>query len=267
MNDSFGDRMKMYEGKEAGRRFMPLVPIVARLDGKTFSKFTKGLKRPYDQRLSDLMVATMSYLVDQTDARVGYTQSDEITLVLYSDTVESQTYLDGRIQKLTSVLAAMATSYFVRHLDAALPEKAGAMPMFDCRVWVVPNLEEAANAVLWRVQDATRNSISMAAQANFKHRELQGKSQSTMKAMLLDKGIRWEDYPSFFKWGTLVRRRKVRRPFSAEEIEALPPQHDARRTPDLIIERSEMQVEPACFSQIRNRAEYLLGVDPVYQEP
>ena len=68
--DPFSTRMKLYEGKEAQRRFIPLLPIVVRLDGKTFSKFTRGLKRPYDERLSQLMIDTMRYLAQETNARV-----------------------------------------------------------------------------------------------------------------------------------------------------------------------------------------------------
>jgi tRNA(His) 5'-end guanylyltransferase len=140
------------------------------------------------------------------------------------------------------------------------------MPMFDCRVWVVPNLTEAANSVLWRVQDAIRNSISMAAQAHFPHRELQGRDQDTMLAMLADKGVHWDKYPDFFKWGYLIRRHKVLRPFSPGEIEALPPQHHARRDPSLVIERTEVQVLQTCFKFIQNRTEFMLGAEPQLEE-
>ncbi len=112
MTDAMGDRMKDFEMMEAGRRFMPLLPIVARLDGKGFSKFTNGLARPYDERLSNLMVETVKYLVQESNAVMGYTQSDEITLAWYSDTIESQIYFDGRIQKMVSVLAAKCSVRF-----------------------------------------------------------------------------------------------------------------------------------------------------------
>lgn len=266
MFDALGDRMKLYEDKESARRFMPLLPIIARLDGKTFSKFTRGLSRPYDKRLTDLMIATMTHLMKETDARVGYTQSDEITLIFYSETHQSQVYMDGRIQKLTSVLASMATSFFVRHLDEALPEKAGAMPMFDCRVWVVPTLEEAANVILWRVHDAIRNSVSIAARSNFSHQELQNKNQKVLKQMLLNKGIVWEDYPDFFKWGTMVHSHKTHRPFTVEEIESLPLKHSARSDPTLIVKRTELNRLSGPFCNVLNRSEYLLGCDPVFKD-
>jgi tRNA(His) 5'-end guanylyltransferase len=82
--DSLGDRMKAYEQAEAGRMFMPMLPVCVRVDGKAFHSWTRNLDRPYDKRLSDCMIETTEYLVDKTNARIGYTQSDEISLVLYS---------------------------------------------------------------------------------------------------------------------------------------------------------------------------------------
>lgn len=85
--DAFGNRMKDYEAQTCGIKMMPRIPVIARLDVKGFSKFTKGLKRPYDERLSNLMIETTKYLVKETNANCGYTQSDEITLVWYTDCV------------------------------------------------------------------------------------------------------------------------------------------------------------------------------------
>ena len=118
---ALGDRMKMYEHREVGRRAMPRLPICVRIDGKTFSRFTRNLARPYDERLSELMVHTAEVLVEKTGARIGYTQSDEISLILYSDSPNSQVYLDGRIMKLTSILASIATAAFNARLGELIP--------------------------------------------------------------------------------------------------------------------------------------------------
>ena len=88
--DQLGNRMKEYEMTEAGRMLMPLLPVMIRLDGKCFSKFTKGLVRPYDIGMSTMMIETTKALVEETNAKIGYTQSDEISLVLFSDTDESK---------------------------------------------------------------------------------------------------------------------------------------------------------------------------------
>ncbi len=263
--DDFGDRMKMYEKAFAGQRLMPLLPAVVRLDGKGFSRFTRGLKRPYDERMSLLMLAVTKRLLKETNALIGYTQSDEISLLLYSDSVKSQIYFDGRVQKIVGDLAALASLELNRLLPDAIPEKAHLLPRFDCRVWSVPTLEEAANAFLWREKDASKNSVSMAARAHYSHKELHGKSSSQMQDMLHDKGINWNDYPAFFKRGVFIRMETENRPFSADEIEKLPPKHEARRNPDLIVERQilcELDMPP--FSKVTNRVAVLFdGQSPV----
>lgn len=261
---ALGDRMKLYERAEAGRRFMPLLPICARIDGKRFSRWTKGLARPYDERLSATMVAVTQALVEDTHARVGYTQSDEISLVFYSESVDSQIFLDGRVQKMTSILASMATARFNTEARARLPERADSPALFDCRCWTVPNLDEAANALLWRERDATKNSLSMAARSHYSHAQLDGKRGPDMHEMLHAVGVNWNDYPSFFKRGTFVRRERVSRPFSAEELERLPPRHAARTNPDLVIERTVVRaVDMPPLNRIRNRVAALFeGAEP-----
>ena len=264
MNDEFGDRMKEYE-RAAEAHLDPSLPILVRLDGKRFGTFTTGLARPYDARLSRLMVATMDHLVGITGARAGYTQSDEITLVIYRDP-ESQPYLGARVQKLASILAASATVFFNAHLPDAIPEKRYAMPVFDCRVWSVPSIEEAANAVLWRVLDATKNAVSMAARTVASHKALDRLGQTDRRAVLAARGVDFDAYPAFFKWGTLKRRIKVLRPFTTDEIAMLPPQHAAHADPGLVVERSALEALDGCFRHVTNRAAYLFeGAAPVAQ--
>ena len=155
-----GDRMKMYEGRETGRRVMPGLPICARIDGRAFHTFTRGLARPYDERLTECMVETARFLVQETGAVIGYTQSDEITLLFYTQEPGSQHFFGGKIQKMVSVLASAATCQFAKQMQDKLPEKADSLVMFDCRVWGVPTLEEACNVLVWRELDATRKQHS-----------------------------------------------------------------------------------------------------------
>ena len=257
-NDDFGDRMKMFEGRESQRRLMPLLPVMVRIDGKCFSKFTKGLKRPYDERMSQLMVETTKALVEETNALIGYTQSDEISLVLYSGSMQSQVYYDGRVQKMVGDLAAFASGVFNYLLPKYLPEKVPTnfkkFPRFDCRVWDVPNKIEAANTILWREQDSSKNSLSSAAHTYFSHSSLQSKNGSEMQEMLFSKGINWNDYPSFFKRGTFVRRRIMSTKYTAEDLAFLPSKHEARKNPDLLVERSVIEVmDMPPFSRVINR--------------
>ncbi len=260
MSDAMGDRMKTYEMAEAGRKCLPLLPILARLDGKNFSNFTRGLTRPYDARLSRLMLAVTTHLVSETAAACGYTQSDEITLAWYADTTDSQVYFDGRIQKLTSVLAATCSVRFNRLLPDFLPEKSGCEPVFDCRVWQAPTLREAANAFLWRERDATKNSVGMAAGEYYSHAELMGRNGREKQEMLWRKGVNWNDYPDFFKRGSFVQRREVSARLTPADLESLPPLHHARKNPDLEFRRTEYRrIDMPPFDRVTNRVGVLFG--------
>jgi tRNA(His) 5'-end guanylyltransferase len=247
---------------------MPRLPVNIRLDGKCFSKFTKGLKRPYDKRMSRLMVELTKALVIETNALIGYTQSDEISLVLYSSSDKSQIYYDGRIQKMVGDLAAFATGVFNNLLPKYIPEKVSkdplVFPRFDCRVWNTPDKTEAVNQILWREQDATKNSISMAASEVSSHKNLLGKSGSEKQEILFEKGINWSKYPNFFKRGTFVQKRIVEKKLEQNEIDNLPILHEAIRNPNLVIKRSEIRtLDMPSFSTVTNRIGVIFnGEDP-----
>lgn len=265
MNDEFGDRMKELESAEAGRRLMPLLPAIARLDGKCFSNFTRGLVRPFDALFSECMVRTTKHLVEETTACCGYTQSDEITLGWLSDSHKSQIWFDGKIQKMVSVLAAMASVRFNQLVSVLLPAKAGLSPVFDCRVWNVPNDVEGANCFLWREHDATKNSISSAAQCHYSHKELMNKNTKEMQELLFAKGVNWNDYPDWCKRGTYIQRRTVQRKFTVTELGQLPPLHEARKNPDLEVERTEyVELKMPKFGSVVNRADVIFrGAEPI----
>lgn len=221
---TIGDRMKAYEEPSTSRRAFKGQPLVARLDGKSFHTFTKGLKRPYDQRLSDLMIETMRELVDRFNATVGYVQSDEITLVWLTATDSTvELPFSGRFQKLESLLAGFCSAFFTKRLTEYLPEKAHAIPYFDCRAFVVPSIQEAYHAVLWRQQDCTKNAISMAAQSMFSHKYLQCRNGPEMQELMWkEKGVNFNDYPAFFKRGTFARRVKEERMLTEEQLAKIP---------------------------------------------
>lgn len=225
--NTLGDRLKIQEQVEASRRADPKKPLMCRLDGKAFHTFTKGLKRPYDTRLNDLMVDTTKFLVKSTNAKLGYTQSDEITLCWWNEDGSdvSQYMFDGKFQKLTSVLASLAGSFFSKELAARIPEKADAIPCFDARVWNVEDKHEVYLNFLWRQDDAIKNSISMAAQALFSHVALHGVSSERKKEMLREVSRPWEDEPLFFKMGSFVKRVVRNVELTGDQLAKIPEQH------------------------------------------
>lgn len=215
---SLVDRMKRYEAPSTSRVAYKGLPVVARLDGQSFRSFTQGLRQPFDVRFCELMGETMLALIERFGAVVGYTQSDEITLIWYIPSDNKSEYpFDGRLHQFDSVLASFATVFFNKNLAKYLPEKKDELPLFDCQTFVVPNLMEAYNELLWRQQDAAKSAISMAARSMFTPSQLQHKSVLEMREMMFGKrGINFDDYPSFFKRGLFARRVNATRPPDAE---------------------------------------------------
>jgi tRNA(His) guanylyltransferase len=206
MKDSLGDRMKeQYEDRT--RYLLPRrTYTMMRLDGKAFHTYTHGLERPFDVKLTEAMNQTAVLLCHNIQgARFAYVQSDEITILLTDFEKETTSaWFDGNLQKMVSISASMATLYFgdLRR-QQGFP---GGGPMFDSRIWTMSDAIEVENCFIWRQQDAVRNSISMAAQSVYSHRELHGKSTSDMHEILQLKGINWNDYPVRFKRGGFVNK-------------------------------------------------------------
>jgi len=209
------------------------IPVIARIDGRCFHTFCEGLERPFDPNLSELMIQTAAFLVGETNALIAYTQSDEISLLW-----QHNVFFNGRVLKMASILGALTSSFFNEKKRELLPVKESVLATFDARVFNVPNREEALEYFLWREDDATKNSISMAAQNYFHHKSLMNKKRSELQEMLFQVGVNWNDYPTHFKRGTYIGKIKVEKPFSQEEIEKLPEKHIARSNPNLVVERS-----------------------------
>ena len=253
--EAFGDEMKMFERIYAGHQFIPNLPICIRLDGKGFSKYTSKLKRPFDETFSQIMKDVTKFLIQETNAIVGYTQSDEISLILYSDDHKKEVYFNGKIQKLISVLASMATAKFNELAYKLLPQdKIPKLAFFDCRAWLMPNKEKAVDVLYWREIDATKNSISMATRSVYKTSEMMNKKANEMKDMLVQKGINWNEYPSSFKRGTYLQKRTELKTLTEEELNKIPKEHQPKGK----IERSsviELNLPP--MSKIMNKVQVI----------
>ena len=257
---ALGTRIKSYEKVNTSRKGIKGLPLMIRLDGKKFSNFTRGMKRPYDEDFRNLMSETTKFLVSETNALVGFHQSDEITLLLYNDKLNGEVYFDAKFHKIDSILASKASVYLNSILSKYFPDKVNLNPIFDCRSFNVPTKDEAVNTILWRELDATKNSVSMLAQCNFSHKQLHKKHTGEMLIMLEEKGIKWCEYPARFKRGEYIFRAKEFTKFSTEELSRLPSKHDAHKNPELMIERSVIKsVILPVLTKITNRVDVLFN--------
>lgn len=224
--EQLGNQMKEIEQKYAGELFNTKAPICVRLDGKGFSHYTSKLDKPFDTNFSELMIEVTKFLIKETNAVIGYTQSDEITLILYNEDPLKQIYFNGKIQKIVSTLASLATAKFNQLVKQYLADKnVPDLAIFDCRAWKVKDKVEAAKVLLWRECDATKNSVSIACRTYFNHSAVFGKKSKEMKKMLLEKGIDWSQYPNAFKFGTYLKREEELYTLSNDELDKIPKKH------------------------------------------
>ena len=261
--DDLGDRMKMYEAGTADR-LMPFLPVLARLDGKSFHSFCRGLEKPFDPRFVLAMQDVTKWLVHKTGAVAGYVQSDEISLLWGIDEPNSQkVFFDRRVQKMVSILAALASVRFNQVIPQEIlaegnPENP---PVFDCRVWVVQNQTEAANTFLWRVEDAKSNSVQAVGHKHFSHNQLyKVKNHEIVEKLRTEKNVDWEAFPPHLRFGMFYQRKEVSRPFTATELKKLPPKHKAHSDPNLQIVRQDIVEMPMQdFIFIKNRVGVLFN--------
>lgn len=223
--DPIGDRMKENYENRAKTYLTRRTPVIIRLDGKAFHTFTRGFRKPYDEVFHASMNDTMKYLCENIQGcKFGYTQSDEITLLLTDyDTLTTDAWFGYSVQKLCSVSASMATLEFNRQLRhhimvltkndgineehkedldyaVALGRALTAGALFDSRCFNIPK-EEVTNCFIWRQQDATRNAVQMLGQCHFSSNDLDGKNQSEVREMLARNGIIFDEMPAAFKRG------------------------------------------------------------------
>lgn len=240
VGDDLGTRMKEFYETIPKTKLMRRTPVAIRIDGKAFHTFTRGFKKPFDDVLIKSMQETMKYLCENIQGCVfGYTQSDEITLILVDyKKLNTSAWFDYEVQKMCSISASMATmafnKFFAENVTSKISEYRTSMvpqsvimslkvkeyhetlraavqkgAMFDARCFNIPR-EEVTNLVYWRQLDAARNSVQMVGQANFSHKELQNKSCGMIKDMLyMKKGIEWNDYPTVCKRGTACYKTTV----------------------------------------------------------
>lgn len=218
-------RMKNFYENPAKTQLLRRVPVAIRIDGKAFHTFTRGFQKPFDPVLMDAMQRTMKYLCENIQGCVfGYTQSDEITLILIDyQKLTSDAWFDYEVQKMASVSASMATMAFNQYFSENVEKyNAGEYPYekgngiqantyliaankgacFDARCFNIPK-EEVTNLIYWRQLDATRNSIQMVGQARFSHAKLKDKTCNDIQDMLMAEcGINWNNFTIPCKRGT-----------------------------------------------------------------
>ena len=232
--DYLGDRIK--NNYENPYRFYLTrrTPVIIRIDMCHGHSFTSFMKKPYDPIFLDSMHYTAIALCEQIqNAELAYTQSDEISLLLVDNKkLTTAQWLDANLQKMCSISASIATIEFNRAYTHAIlshqltqeeTDKYTAninKMVFDSRVFNIPE-SEVTNYFIWRQVDATKNSIQATAQYYFSQNQIQGLDNKMLQDKLMQRGINWNEYPTFFKRGvcTVKETYTVHDDYKNEDIE------------------------------------------------
>lgn len=199
MLKSLGDRIKENYENRSRYKLARRTPVIMRLDGKAFHTLTKKCDKPFDSYFIEIMNKTSLFLLKEIQgAKCSYTQSDEISILITDfDRFETEAWFDYNIQKMTSVAAGLASSYFTRNNIILF-----SLAIFDCRVFNIPK-EEVVNYFLWRQKDWYRNSLQMYARSIFSHKELLNKNHAEIHEMIHNKERNWStDLQDYEKNGT-----------------------------------------------------------------
>ena len=199
--DKLDKTMRVFE-TSADLCVLPGMQMVARIDGRSFSRLTKEVcqfEAPYDERFRDMMVETVKRLM-QCGFRVifAYTQSDEISLLFRRD----EDSFNRKLRKYHSILAGEASAMFTSLL--------GQSAVFDCRISQLPGYELVVDYFRWRMEDAHRNCLNshcywmlrkQGLEADVAAKQLLGMSVAAKNELLFQNGINYNDLPVWQKRG------------------------------------------------------------------
>ena len=223
--DDLDSKMRVFETAQ-DQFVLPEVYMVARLDGRGFTKLTKvemDFERPFDVRFRDAMVNTVKHLMNCGFKVVyGYTQSDEISLLFAAD----ENAFGRKMRKYNSVLAGEASSFFSLELRAR--------GVFDCRICQLPSVKNVIDYFRWRNEDAHRNSLNahcywllrkLGKSARHATAELESQTIAFKNELLFQNGVNFNDLPLWQKRGSGLYyedyQKESENPITGEKVKAL----------------------------------------------
>ena len=196
-------------------KIVPDLPIIIRIDGRSFSKYTKqlGLKKPFDKRLRNLFIEVSKDVLGEFNTKYIYTFSDEINILL------EQIPFNGRVEKIDSVICSYVSSSFMKHLfiskdqfDVDITTLKPAS--FDSRIIITS--KNIKNYFKWRQDESWRNCLNSYAQYVLNKENKPEKTakilyklnNSNIHELLFNHGINIAHVPTWQKRGVAIYKIK-----------------------------------------------------------
>lgn len=199
--------------------------ILVHVDGRSFSKMVKNkFEKPFDRTFIDMMNETAIYLCENVQgAKIAYVQSDEISLLVKKDNPDGDIFFGGRLCKMQSIIAALATSKFnqlamarlmlgldtdeLTRDDIAWQITNAPLYQFDCKVWDVDTANDAFAWFLFRNIDCVKNSKQQFVQTYLPHKILLKHNTDEQVLMAVDEaGKDWRDCSDDEKYGRIISK-------------------------------------------------------------
>lgn len=195
-------------------KLVPNSYVIVMLDGRSFSKNIKNkMEKPFDNDFIRIMNETAEYLCKNIQGcKIGYVQSDEISLVLTD--IEGEIFFGGRLCKIQGIVASMATAKFNalmhKFMTESDPDSEYPMFQFDCKAWNVPNVNDAYAWLLFRQNDCIKNSKQQFAQTYCTHKQLHGKNTDEQVSYCQEvTGYDWHTISDGKKYGRFIFKSTV----------------------------------------------------------
>ncbi|KQO98125.1 tRNA(His) guanylyltransferase Thg1 family protein [Leifsonia sp. Leaf264] len=178
-------------------------PVIVRVDGVGFSKYTKHLQAPADDRFIDAMNASARALAERIpQVEYVFVQSDEANILILPSALGELPYGAGQ-QKLVSIAASVASTAFNEQRSADGGDAAAA---FDGRAFNI-RWDEIGRYFLWRQQVGWANSMTMTARTFFSHHQLDGVGVNEVRRRIAEQGTDPDFTPDGFRNGRHLYKR------------------------------------------------------------
>ena len=204
------DRVESYQ-EQSEYKLLNKLPVIISVNGRSFSKITSLLDKPYTSSFAECMWATTLKLCSEIEGAIfAYQYNDEIVIVLRNDqSLETEPWLDNKVQKISSISASIATLYFNKYsVDANLNLLEN--PQFYSKVFTVPNISEAINTIVYKQQQNFHTSIQLSCFYELLKKHDKMSIKEMMQGLSFDEkvellqqecGVDFNHYPSFFRRG------------------------------------------------------------------
>lgn len=227
MTPKLSDRINNYIA-HSNFKLINKLPVIINVNGRSFSKTTALLDKPYSLPFMEALTATASHLIQEIDGVVfAYIFNDEIILLTRNDqNPDTTAWCDNNVQRIVSSVASISSLYFNNYAASINLDIAEAI--FTTTTFVVPNMTEATNTLICKQQQNLQSSVQLACFYNLLKK---GMNKNVIKEMtsgldreekinLLEQEckVNFNEYPTGFKHGVACYKKSYITEYEGQEI-------------------------------------------------